>query len=46
MVNSLSTKRKLDIHFDYGKEKNEKILNVPIEEKYFIDEWKQIYLRN
>ena len=31
----------MDVHFDYGKEKNEKILNEPIQQKNFIDEWKQ-----
>jgi hypothetical protein len=40
MINGLSTKKKLDVHFDYGKEKNEKILSDPIEQKNFIDEWK------
>ena len=35
MFNGLATKKKLDVHFDYGKEKNEKILNDPIEQKKF-----------
>ena len=41
MINGLASKKKLNVHFDYGKEKNEKILNDPIEQKNFLDEWKK-----
>lgn len=35
MINGLSSKQKLDVHFDYGKKKNEQILNDPVEQKNF-----------
>ena len=41
MINGLATKKKLDVHFDYGKEKNNKILNDPIEQKNFLEDWKK-----
>ena len=41
IINGLAYENKLDVHFDYGKEKNEKILNDPIEQKKFIDDWKK-----
>jgi hypothetical protein len=41
MINGLATKKKLDVHFDYGKEKNNKILNDPIEQKNFLENWKK-----
>ena len=41
MINGLASKKKLNVHFDYGKEKNEKILNDPIEQKNFLDDWKK-----
>ena len=41
MINGLATKTKLDVQFDYGKEKNEKILNDPIEQQNFLNEWKK-----
>ena len=41
MINGLSSKQKLDVHFDYGKKKNEQILNDPVEQKKFLDDWKR-----
>ena len=37
----MATKKKLDIHIDFDKEKNEKILNDKIEQEKFINDWKQ-----
>jgi hypothetical protein len=37
----MATKKKLDIHVDFDKEKNEKILNDKIEQEKFINDWKQ-----
>ena len=34
-------KKKLDIHIDFNKEKNKKIINDKIEEVKFINDWKQ-----
>ena len=45
IINGLAYENKLDVHFDYGKEKNQKILNDPIKQKKFI--WKiKSYWRN
>lgn len=41
MINGLSSKQKLDVHFDYGKKKNEQILNDPVEQKKFLDDLKR-----
>ena len=41
LVNGMATKKKLDIHIDFDKEKNEKILNDKIEQEKFINDWKQ-----
>ncbi len=41
LTNGLATKKKLDVHFDYGKEKNTKIINDPKEQQNFIEYWKK-----
>ena len=41
LINGMATKKKLDIHIDFNKEKNKKIINDKIEEVKFINDWKQ-----
>ena len=43
---SIGTKKKYEIHFDFGKEKNEKILNNKEEQEKFLIEYKKKYLKN
>ena len=38
---TVGTKKKFELHFDFGKEKNEKILNDPKEKNNFIKKYKQ-----
>ena len=42
MTNGFLFKKKCEVKFDFGKNKNEEILNNQNEKEKFIDEWKII----
>ena len=46
MINGMGTKKKYNLHFDLGEERNEQLLNDEKEQKDFNNKLKKNYQKN